>query len=787
MNRITGSREYRPLIAWLTATGLAMATAWGATAEGRAPQNDAQSNANTARNTRDVGASRFRRDNNAGNSNRGTDAATSRNSGRTIQNDTPKSFRRDVDTKSVVRQSLPAANLGSSSNASNLQSQSTVRKIDIGAARNRGMDLGGATSGGSTGGKIVIDRKVTNRLIAETKSADTRSVDTKSTNTRSIDTKPADRVVPERRMIERKIPDTKFNALDVKGADTKATDGKTTGRKVIDTQGIDRKTSDRKIIDTKTVDTKAGNRRTINTKAVDTKMIDTKAIDGKTIDRNAIDRKITDRKIGDTKVTLPPSVLDKRTNVDDVRRRLGDTSKTLNRRDHDGTVQSKDLQKLDASKLIKKDLQKLDASKLINTDAGRLNKSGGLAGAGRKGALDAKNMRFSDQLKPGDLDRLTSGEMAKKIKLADQYRLYQKGDVARRLDLEKHGPQFKSLPQQAANLDRFRHAKEADYVYKYHPDFHHGPVAPMYHHDCIPYHYCGPKFFAGLCWYPKWQPWVAWSWNHHHPVVWDPRPFWCRPVVYNACSPWVYWPTPTYLMLPAVECGTWVDVEPVVVAPAATDLQLLAVRFVDPGHPDEKTGPRYRVWFRNNSVEPITKPFNVMLFAANNNRLAADLPQAGVRVTQIEPGAVQSVDIRLPIEVYAMGRDALGKPLPFNTLHILVDANRETFDANMVNNGTRLAPTEIFPVDPAAFEMDPVAARGGQEVVLAGEGFGPEPGQVLLRVGGQELEGEILGWYDLGVRWTLPKIAVAAPTDAEIVLIRGDGAATNPLKITLNP
>jgi hypothetical protein len=49
------------------------------------------------------------------------------------------------------------------------------------------------------------------------------------------------------------------------------------------------------------------------------------------------------------------------------------------------------------------------------------------------------------------------------------------------------------------------------------------------------------------------------------------------------------------------------------------------------------------------------------------------------------------------------------------------------------------------------------------------------------------LEGEILGWYDLGVRWTLPKIAVAAPTDAEIVLIRGDGAATNPLKITLNP
>ena len=54
------------------------------------------------------------------------------------------------------------------------------------------------------------------------------------------------------------------------------------------------------------------------------------------------------------------------------------------------------------------------------------------------------------------------------------------------------------------------------------------------------------------------------------------------------------------------------------------------------------------------------QPFNVMLFAGNDDRLAANLPQAGVRVTAIEAGDTQSVDIRLPVEVYTMGRDAQG-------------------------------------------------------------------------------------------------------------------------------
>lgn len=399
---------------------------------------------------------------------------------------------------------------------------------------------------------------------------------------------------------------------------------------------------------------------------------------------------------------------------------------------------------------------------------------------------DVKQGRPPQQLKPAELDRLTHGETAQKIQLAQQYRMFSQGDVARRLDLQKHAQQI-AASNHAANVQRFHGGVGPAQTYVHHPGFYHGVVSTAYASHCLQYHYWGPTFFAGLCWYPRWNPWVEWSWHRHWLVPWDPRPAWCRPITYDPCPRWSYWQTPAFVALPVVGCGTWVDLKPVVVAPATSDLQLVAVRFVDPGHPEQKSGPRYRVWFRNNGAMPVVQPFNVMLFAGNDGRLAANLPQAGVRVTAIEAGDTQSVDIRLPIEVYAMGRDAQGQPVPFSTLHVLVDAGREVPDVTWINNGARLSPAEILPIDPAAFQSEPAAARPGEELVLAGEGFGPEPGQVLVHVGQQELQGEILGWYDLGVRLALPKAAILAPTEAEVIVIRGDGAAANPLKIAMNP
>jgi hypothetical protein len=242
---------------------------------------------------------------------------------------------------------------------------------------------------------------------------------------------------------------------------------------------------------------------------------------------------------------------------------------------------------------------------------------------------------------------------------------------------------------------------------------------------------------------------------------------------------------PVWTTLPVVSYGTWVDVPPVVIPDPEYDLQLLAVRFVDPGYPDEELGPRYRVWFRNNSDQPITQPFDVVLLASIGTDLPSDPPQAGVRVTSIESEDTQSVDIRLPFRVTHMDHDAEGQPIPFDTLHVLVDAGRAISETYESNNGATLPIGDIEPVDPAAFELDPKTSPVGGEVVVAGEGFGPLPGRILLHLGGIEMEPEILGWYDLGARLAIPELPLAGPTEAELIVVRGDGAAANPLQLLI--
>ncbi len=397
------------------------------------------------------------------------------------------------------------------------------------------------------------------------------------------------------------------------------------------------------------------------------------------------------------------------------------------------------------------------------------------------GRVDLKHLseaRFSARLRTGELDHLTKGLTAQKVRLADQYRMYDKGDVARRMDLYKniagvHGPGGHPTPL------------------RYHPNFHHnypyfGRVSANFTLGCFTSWYSGPSYLGVQCWYPRWSPWVRWSWNYHCHPIWDPRPMWCRPVLYDVAPVWVYYEIPVWAPLPVAVCGTWVDVPPLVVQ-QQYDIQLLAVRFVDPGHPEERLGPRYRVWFRNNSNRPVVQPFNVTLVASNEPRPSPMAPQAGVRVMSIEAGDTQSADIRLPLEANQLGRDANGQAVPFDMLNVLIDANREIPELNRANNGATLARAEIFPVDPAAFEADPTNVLGGGEVILAGEGFGPEPGRVILQFGGQEIDGEILGWFDLGVRVKLPNLVMAGPAKADVIVVRGDGAAANPLQITVTP
>jgi hypothetical protein len=315
---------------------------------------------------------------------------------------------------------------------------------------------------------------------------------------------------------------------------------------------------------------------------------------------------------------------------------------------------------------------------------------------------------------------------------------------------------------------------------------HHGAVAASFTAGSFSVWYAGGGCFPRHCWYPRWSPWVNWCWWDTCVPFYDPRPIYCRPVIYDPCLPWVYYDYPVWQPLPIVTCGTWVDVEPIVV-PVGLDLQMLAVRFVDNGHPEQNLGPRYRVWIRNNSPIQITSPFSTLVLAGNDPVPTADLPQAGVVIPTMDIGEVKPVDIRLPLQANRIGITPEGHRVPFNYLHILVDSHQQIAEISEANNGSVVARTDILPVDPAAFSTDLTAASPGTALTIAGEGFGPEPGRVLVSVGEYQTEAMIEGWYDLGIRFIVPDYMLTGMVDAEILVVRGDGAIANPLDVDLGP
>ena len=377
--------------------------------------------------------------------------------------------------------------------------------------------------------------------------------------------------------------------------------------------------------------------------------------------------------------------------------------------------------------------------------------------------LDRVSGVYQDRIGKQDFHQLHDSSVGRKHNLDRQFQLHRHGDLSRQLNL---GP---ALIQQGGWSHR-----------------HHGVVVSSFTQSSFSCWYAGGGYYPTYCWTPRWTPWVDWCWWDSCLPIYDPRPFHCRPIHYNPCPTWVVYDYPVWQPLPVVTCGTWIDVPPVVLD-SGTDLQLLATRFVDNGHPDQNLGPRYRVWLRNNGPLSTKVPFNVLLIAGNDLIPSVDLPQAGSIVNGIEAGEVQSVDIRLPLAANRLGVTPEGLRIPFNYLHVLVDSHRELPESNESNNGSVVARNDILPVDPATFSSDVSVGAPGTIINIAGEGFGPEPGQVIVSVNGLQLQAEIHGWYDLGVRIALPNIALAGAIDADLLIIRGDGAAANPLDFDLVP
>jgi hypothetical protein len=376
----------------------------------------------------------------------------------------------------------------------------------------------------------------------------------------------------------------------------------------------------------------------------------------------------------------------------------------------------------------------------------------------RVSGIHQQRLEHSDSLRHWD-----HSSYGQTLRLTEQFQLQRRGDIGRQMNL---------VPTLVSH-GGWKHRQ-------------HGIVGAAYTASAMSVWYAGGGCYPQYAWCPKWSPWVDWAWWDHCAPLYDPRPIHCRPVVCQPSGPWVYYNSPTWSPLPVAACGTWIDV-PQVAVPAGSDLQLLAVRFVDNGHPEQNLGPRYRAWVRNNSSAQIVLPFNVVMLASNEPAPSAELPQSGAIVPSLDGGETTSLDIRLPLQANRLGVTPEGVKIPFAFLHVLVDATQQIPEVNEENNGAVLARTEILPVDPAAFTTDLTAAAPGTELTIAGEGFGPEPGQLMFSVVDLQVQAEISGWYDLGIRFTVPDFGLSSPLDAELLVVRGDGAASNPLTVRLVP
>jgi hypothetical protein len=223
---------------------------------------------------------------------------------------------------------------------------------------------------------------------------------------------------------------------------------------------------------------------------------------------------------------------------------------------------------------------------------------------------------------------------------------------------------------------------------------------------------------------------------------------------------------------------------PAVVMPAAVGIQLFDVRLVDAGFPEKLLGPRFRVSFRNLGPA-VTVPFDVVLAAGINDQFVAELPQLRQRVSAMAPGQIISVDLRLPLEVMSMAHPAQGAPEPFTTLFVLVAEQQDLLGNVKLKQLVALPRANILPVDLDILPPADNSIPSGAVISLAGEGFGLQPGQVRMRLGGLELLGQIVNWGPLGIQVKLPELALAAPALGELLVIRHDGqhAPVLPIKV----
>ena len=204
-------------------------------------------------------------------------------------------------------------------------------------------------------------------------------------------------------------------------------------------------------------------------------------------------------------------------------------------------------------------------------------------------------------------------------------------------------------------------------------------------------------------------------------------------------------------------------------------MQLIDLRFVDPGNPIEKVGPRFRIFFRNSSPA-ISLPFDMVLAGGIDRQLKAGLPQAVERVSALQPGQTIGVDVRLPIEAMAMAYPGEDRPAPFSMLFVLIAGQQDLLGGARMKTLAVVPRIGIQSVELAIIKPANPVAPAGATITLRGEGFGLQTGQVGLILPGLKLVAQVVNWGPLGIQVKLPELALAAPTAGKLLVLRTDGA-----------
>jgi len=117
----------------------------------------------------------------------------------------------------------------------------------------------------------------------------------------------------------------------------------------------------------------------------------------------------------------------------------------------------------------------------------------------------------------------------------------------------------------------------------------------------------------------------------------------------------------------------------------ALDVELINVRLIDAGSLDRKTGPRYRLFYRNAGNVEVPR-FHATVAVDIGETLTAKAEIVTVDAVGLKPGKTHTVDVRLPVEVLTMGIDYEGHPAAFNVLVALIDSDDDLAETNEENN-----------------------------------------------------------------------------------------------------